>query len=61
MKNDVIRHNRIMDLYKRAITGKYTWSQLFQQAKALGVSPSTAQSYLDAVEAMLIKVGKLKK
>ena len=53
MKTDVIRHNRIMDIYRKALTGKYTWTQLYQMAESMGVSKSTAKSYIDAVHQRL--------
>ena len=59
MKTDVIRHNRIMDIYRKALTGKYTWTQLYQMAESMGVSKSTAKSYIDSVHQRLKEAGHL--
>lgn len=61
MNGDARRHTRINDLYKKAISRKYTWKELRELARATGVSEPTARSYLDAVEAMMIKSGHLRK
>jgi len=61
MNGEYKRQTRINDLYKKAVSKKYTWKQLEQLAKATGVSQSTAKSYLIAVECMLIKSGQLRK
>ncbi len=60
MKADYARSLRINGLYLKAITGNYTWAQLKTEALKLGVTGSTAKSYLDAVEARLNKKGMLK-
>lgn len=54
------RNIRINDLYKKAITGKYTWKALREIARSYGVSRPTVTSYLRAVEAMLRKTGRIK-
>jgi len=60
MRSDAARSLRIDGLYKKAKTGKYTWKDLKRMARALGVSEPTVKSYLDDVEARLIKGGFLK-
>jgi len=54
------RHTRILDLEKKAKTGKYNWKQLKQSALSIPVSEPTAKSYLNEVEARLRKAGLIK-
>lgn len=55
-----IRHIRILDLHKKAKTGKYNWNDLRQAARSLGISEATITSYLKDVEARLRKEGLIK-
>lgn len=61
MNSDQKRQRRITILYKKAITGKFTWKDLRAAARATGASEPTVKSYLVAVEAMMIKSGHLRK
>ena len=47
------RHTRISILTAKALTGKFTWKQLTAIALSMGVSDSTAKSYIDEVELRL--------
>ena len=60
MNSDQRRNGRINTLYQKAITGKYNWKQLRQEARAMGVSETTVTSYLQDVKARLEKRGMLK-
>lgn len=60
MKSEVKRNMRIMDLYKKALTGKYTRTQLYNLAIGMGVSKPTAQSYIEVVKQRLQKRGLIK-
>ena len=60
MNPETKRHGRIQTLYKLADSGKYTWKDLRVEARKLGVSEPTAISYLNTVEAMLKKAGRIK-
>jgi len=61
LRADTARNIRITSLYRKALTGKYTWKDLRNQARALGISEPTVKSYLDDVHARLVKAGYLKK
>jgi len=61
MRLDERRQHRINDLHRKALSGKYTWSQLYQFAIRTGVTPGVAKSYIAAVESRLEKAGHLKK
>ena len=61
LNNGYRRSQRIQTLFGKALTGKYTWRELILIAEAMGVSKSTAKSYVDAVENRLHKQGYLKK
>lgn len=53
------RHIRISILTTKALTGKFTWKQLTSIALSMGVSDSTAKSYIDEVELRLKSRGLL--
>jgi hypothetical protein len=65
MKSDEKRNSRIMMLYQKAMTGKYTaegkfsMNQLIDDAKVIGVSQKTAEGYAEAVVGRLVKGGHL--
>lgn len=61
MRPDYIRSTRIDTLFKKALTGKYTWDQLLSLALAMGVTKPTAKSYITSVEGRLHQKGYLKK
>jgi len=54
------RHGRIKTLYKLADSGFYTWKDLREKARSMGVSETTVTSYLRTVEAQLRKAGRIK-
>lgn len=66
MKGEEKRQTRIDMLHKRALAGKYTWSNQFHfdalvnDAKTMSVSKATAESYADAVIIRLRKRGHIK-
>jgi|APSaa5957512535_1039671.scaffolds.fasta_scaffold06593_12 hypothetical protein len=60
MVTKLITHSRILDLEKKAKTGKYTWKDLKQIALSIPVSEPTAKKYLKEVEARLRKAGLIK-
>lgn len=57
MGPDQKRHTRVVDLFNKARTQRYTWKEIMQMARLIGVSESTAKSYLLDVEARLNKIG----
>ena len=65
MNNDFKREGRILMLYQRALRKKYTQggrfseTQLYNDAIAIGVGKTTAQSYTDAVITKLKQAGHL--
>ena len=65
MKSDEKRNSRIMMLHQRALKGKYTadgkfsMTQLINDAKVIGVSMKTAEDYAEAVVGRLVKGGHL--
>ena len=60
MGPDVKRNTRINDLYKKAISRRYTWNEIREFAHAIGVSNSTAESYLVDVISRMKKAGYIK-
>ena len=64
--NGLKRDMRIKSLHQQALKGKYThggkfsMTELFNDALAMGVHPRTAQSYANAVVERLKKGGHLK-
>ncbi len=67
MKADFARDQRIITLYYRAVRKKYTEegkfseSNLYNDALEMGVTSTTAQSYTDAVIVKLVAMGFLKR
>lgn len=59
MNSETKRNSRINTLYQKAITGKYNWKQLREEARAMGISRPTIKSYLDAVESRLKIAGRI--
>ena len=63
---EVKRNYRIQGLYQKAIRKKYTKNGKFSQielindAKAIGVSKKTAESYAESVVSMLKRAGHLR-
>ena len=66
MKSDEKRQTRIDMLHKRALSGKYTWSNQFhfdamvKDAKTMSISEATAKSYAEVVLIRLQKRNLLK-
>jgi len=65
MKLDEKRNGRLSALYDKALKGKYTkegkfsWILLYNDAKLIGVSKTTAEDYADRVVERLQKGGYL--
>lgn len=49
MRADEKRSIRINILYKKALTGKYTYQQLLESVTNQGISKKTAIDYLDTI------------